>query len=80
MMIVDSRRLRSIDTVLVYINPLRNIIRIPCNRGVAQLVARLVRDQEVGGSNPPAPILRIEIAPIEQATRLLEKDLEFIHG
>ena len=50
------------------------------NRGVAQLVARLVRDQEVGGSNPPAPILRIEIAPIEQATRLLEKDLEFIHG
>jgi hypothetical protein len=26
-------------------------------RGVAQLVARLVRDQEVAGSNPAAPIL-----------------------
>ena len=25
-------------------------------RAVAQLVARLVRDQEVGGSNPPCPI------------------------
>ena len=24
-------------------------------RAVAQLVARLVRDQEVGGSNPPCP-------------------------
>ncbi len=24
-------------------------------RGVAQLVARFVRDEEVGGSNPPTP-------------------------
>ena len=24
-------------------------------RAIAQLVARLVRDQEVGGSNPPCP-------------------------
>jgi hypothetical protein len=27
------------------------------SRGVAQLVARLVRDQEVAGSNPVAPTL-----------------------
>ena len=25
------------------------------HRGVAQLVARFVRDEEVGGSNPPTP-------------------------
>ena len=31
------------------------IERIERNRAVAQLVARLVRDQEVGGSNPPCP-------------------------
>src|SRR5262249_16003931 len=30
----------------------------PSHRGVAQLVARLVRDQEVPGSNPGAPMRR----------------------
>ena len=36
------------------------------DRGVAQLVARLVWDQEVAGSNPAAPIRRVVIAPVAQ--------------
>ena len=40
------------------------------NRGVAQLVARLVRDQEVMGSNPVTPT-------IEQRKRLVLKGLTF---
>jgi hypothetical protein len=39
-------------------------------RGVAQLVARLVRDQEVPGSNPGAPSLRTNKRP----------DISKIHG
>jgi hypothetical protein len=60
------KQVRDVKNSKIFSRPVSPDPGGPQPRGVAQLVARLVRDQEVAGSNPAAPRVRVARSPRRQ--------------